>query len=107
MTRKSSVLTKHMKVIPYDPAEYLDSPEAIAAYIEAVIELAQEDGDYSAIAAALGNVARAKGMSAVAKEAGVARDTLYKSLAPDGDPRLSTMLGVFKALGLKIVAEPA
>ena len=87
----------------WDPAERLTTPDAIAAYLEAVFE----DGDPSLIAAALGDIARAKGMTEIAKAAGVTRDTLYKSLTKDGDPRLSTFLGVTKALGLKIQLEAA
>ena len=82
----------------WDPAERLTSREAIAAYLEAVFE----EGDAGLIAAALGDVARSRGMSEVARAAGVTRDTLYKALTKDGDPRLSTFLGVAKALGLKI-----
>ena len=82
----------------WDPAERLTSPEAIAAYLEAVFE----EGDPGLIAAALGDIARSRGMTEIARAAGVARDTLYKSLTRDGDPRLSTFLGVAKALGLKI-----
>lgn len=87
----------------WDPAERLTSPDAIAAYLEAVFE----DGDPALIAAALGDIARAKGMTEIAKAAGVTRDTLYKSLTKDGDPRLSTFLGVTRALGLKIQLEAA
>jgi probable addiction module antidote protein len=87
----------------WDPAERLVTPEAIAAYLEAVFE----DGDPSLIAAALGDVARAKGMTEIAKSAGVTRDTLYKSLTSDGDPRLSTFIGVAKALGLKLHLQTA
>ena len=86
----------------WDPAERLTSPEAIAAYLEAVFE----EGDPALIAAALGDVARARGMTEVARAAGVTRDTLYKALSKDGDPRLSTLLGVTKALGLKIHVAP-
>jgi probable addiction module antidote protein len=82
----------------WDPAERLTSPEAIAAYLEAVFE----EGDPGQIAAALGDVARARGMAQVAHAAGVTRDALYKALTKDGDPRLSTFLGVARALGLKI-----
>ena len=82
----------------WDPAERLTSPEAIAAYLEAVFE----EGDAGQIAAALGDVARARGMAQVARTAGVTRDALYKALTKDGDPRLSTFLGVARALGLKI-----
>ena len=87
----------------WDPADRLTTPEAIAAYLEAVLE----DGDPALIAAALGDVARAKGMTELAKSAGVTRDALYKSLTKDGDPRLSTFLGVTKALGLKLQLEPS
>jgi len=87
-----------IETTPWDPAERLTSPEAIAAYLEAVFE----EGDPGLIAAALGDVARARGMTEVARAAGVTRDTLYKALTKDGDPRLSTFLGVAKALGLKI-----
>lgn len=83
---------------PWDPAERLTSREAIAAYLEAVFE----EGDAGLIAAALGDVARSRGMTEVARAAGVTRDTLYKTLTKDGDPRLSTFLGVAKALGLKL-----
>ncbi|CAM5771944.1 transcriptional regulator [Labrys miyagiensis] len=82
----------------WDPAEYLDNPKKIAAYIEAAFE----DGDPAIIAAALGDVARAKGMSQLARDAGVTREALYKALSPTGDPRLSTLLGVIKALGVKL-----
>jgi probable addiction module antidote protein len=82
----------------WDPAERLTSKEAITAYLEPVFE----EGDPALIAAALGDVARARGMTEVARAAGVTRDTLYKALSKDGDPRLSTLLGVTKALGLKI-----
>ena len=87
----------------WDLAEHLTSPDAIAAYLEAVFE----DGDPSLIAAAFGDIGRAKGMTEIAKAAGVTRDALYKALTEDGDPRLSTFLGVAKALGLKIQLEAA
>ncbi len=87
---------------PWDPAERLTTPEAIAAYLEAVLE----EDDASLLVAALGDIARAKGMTEVAKAAGVTRDALYKSLSEGGDPRLSTFLGVAKALGLRVQLEP-
>ncbi len=92
-----------LEIKPWDPAEYLDSREAVAAYIEAAFE----DGDPAAIAHALGVVARAKGMSQLAREAGVTREGLYKALSSDGDPKLSTFLSVLKALGMKISAHAA
>jgi probable addiction module antidote protein len=86
------------KTTRWDPSEYLDNPKAIAAYLEAAFE----DGDPALIAAALGDIARAMGMTQLANEAGVTREALYKALSPTGDPRLSTFLGVMKALGLKL-----
>jgi probable addiction module antidote protein len=87
---------------PWDTAEHLDTPEAIAAYLEA----AMEDGDPAILTHALGQVARARGMSQIAKEAGVTREALYKALRSDGDPRASTLFGVFKALGLHLSVKP-
>ena len=89
-------------VTKFDAADYLNTPEDIAAYLEAAFE----DGDPALIAAALGDIARAKGMSEVARNAGVTRDTLYKSLTERGDPRLSTFVGVMRAMGLRLTAEP-
>jgi probable addiction module antidote protein len=87
----------------YDSADYLDSPEAIAAYIDAAFE----DGDPTLITHALGVVARAKGMSQLARDAGVTREALYKALTADGDPKLSTFIGVMKALGMRLTARAA
>jgi probable addiction module antidote protein len=92
-----------IKTIPWDPAEHLNSPAEIVAYLEAVVE----DGDPRIIASALGDIARSKGMSQVAKDAGVTRASLYKALSEDGDPRLSTLLGVAKALGLTLTFKAA
>jgi probable addiction module antidote protein len=86
---------KMEKVTKWDPVDYLDSPEAISAYMDAALE----DGDSSLIAAVLGDIARAKGMSSIAKETGLARENLYKSLSDKGNPELSTFLKVIKALG--------
>jgi probable addiction module antidote protein len=86
----------------WDTTEHLDSEEAIFAYIEAAFE----DGDPDLIKHVLGEVARARGMTAIAREAGVTREALYKALSEKGDPRLSTLIGVMKALGLKLAAEP-
>jgi probable addiction module antidote protein len=92
-----------LKITPFDPAEYLDTPGRIAAYLRVVFE----DGDPSLIAAALGDIARAKGMTQLAAEAGVTREALYKALSATGDPRLSTFLGVMKALGIKLTPRAA
>lgn len=88
---------------PWDSSEFLDSPDAIAAYLEAALE----DGDPALFTHALGQVARAKGMSQIAGEAGLSREALYRALSIDGDPRLSTLSGVMKALGLRIAVAPA
>ena len=87
-----------LKITKWDPAEYLDSPSSIAAYLEAAFE----DGDPALIATALGDIARAMGMTQLASQAGVSREALYKALSPSGDPRLSTLLGVIRALGLNL-----
>jgi probable addiction module antidote protein/putative addiction module killer protein len=92
-----------LKTTVWDPSEFLDSPESIAAYLEAAFE----DGDPSLIAAALGDIARAIGMTQMATQAGVTREALYKALSPNGDPRLSTFLGVMKALGIKLTPRAA
>ena len=92
-----------VKTKPWDPSEHLDSPKAIAAYLEAAFE----DSDPALIAAALGDIARAMGMTQLAAEAGVTREALYKALSPDGDPRLSTFLGVIRALGIKLKPRAA
>ncbi|PRD42126.1 putative addiction module antidote protein [Phyllobacterium phragmitis] len=86
----------------FDVLDHLKTPEERAAYLEAAFE----DGDASLIANALGDVARSVGMTAVAKEAGVTREALYKALSEKGDPRLSTLLGVVKALGIHLNVTP-
>ena len=91
------------KTSVWDSAEFLDSPERMTAYIEAAFE----DGDPSLIAHALGVVARARGMSQLARETGVSRDALYKALQPEGNPALQTLTSVMKALGMKLSVEGA
>lgn len=83
---------------PFDSADYIDTPEAVAAYLEAALE----DGDAQIIAATLGDIARSKGMAIIAERTGLAREALYKSLSADGNPRLTTLLGVLKAMGLRL-----
>ncbi len=92
-----------LKTSQWDPSEYLNSPKAIAAYLEAAFE----DGDPALITAALGDIARAVGMTQLANQAGVTREALYKALSAKGDPRLSTLLGVMKALVLKLKPRAA
>jgi len=91
------------KITHWCPDQRLDSSESIAAYLEAAFE----DGDPSLIAADLGDIALAIGMTQMATQAGVTREALYKALSPSGDPRLSTLLGVMKALGLKLTPHAA
>ena len=87
-----------IKTIPWDSAAYLKTDRDIAHYLEAVFE----DGDPAVVAAALGDVARAKGMSRVAEAAGLGRESLYKALSSDGNPEFATVLKVMHALGLKL-----
>lgn len=89
----------------YDVAEHLRTPEEMAAYLEACIEEAH--GDAAFVAKALGNITRAKGMSQVARDAGLSRESLYKALSGDRNPSFDTILKVIGALGLKLHAEPA
>lgn len=88
---------------PWDPADHLKTEEDMAAYLEAALE----EGDPALVAAALGDIARAKGMSQVAREAGLGRESLYKALSPAGNPELATVLKVIAALGLQLHAAPA
>ena len=88
---------------PYDVAEHLRTPEEMAAYLEASME--EADGDAAFLAKALGDIARAKGMSQVARDAGLSRESLYKALSGDRNPSLDTVLKVVGALGLKLRAE--
>lgn len=88
---------------PYDVAEHLRTPEEMASYLEASIE--EADGDAALIAKALGDIARARGMSQVTNDAGLSRDSLYKALSGERKPTLDTVLRVVRALGLKLRAE--
>ena len=90
---------------PYDVAEHLRTPEEMAAYLEAAMEEAGDDAAF--IAKALGDIARARGMSQVAGDAGLSRESLYKALSGDRNPSLDTVLKVVGALGLKLRAEAA
>lgn len=89
----------------YDVAEHLRTPEEMAAYLEACIEGA--NGDAAFIAKALGDIARAKGMTQVARDAGLSRESLYKALSGDRSPDFETILKVIRALGLTLHAEVA
>lgn len=94
-----------IKTTKYDVAEYLNTPEEMAAYLEACLE--EANGDAAFVAKALGNIARAKGMTEIARETGLSRESLYKSLSGERSPSFETVLKVITALGLKIHAEPA
>ena len=87
----------------YDVAEHLRTPEEMAAYLEASLE--EAEGDAELVAKALGDIARAKGMSQVARDAGLSRESLYKALSGERSPGFSTILKVLNALGLKLHAE--
>ena len=87
----------------YDVAEHLRTPEEMAAYLEACIE--EADGDAAFIAKALGDIARAQGMSQVARDSGLSRESLYKALSGERSPSFGTILKVITALGLKLSAS--
>jgi probable addiction module antidote protein len=95
--------TTRVKTTRFDSAEYLDSDEAIGAYLEEALET--EDPAF--IAHALGTIARARGMAQIAKETGLSRESLYKALSTEGNPEFSTVVRVMKALGLRFSVAPA
>lgn len=92
-----------LKSTPFDAAKYLDDPEAIAAYLSDILE----EGDAGLLAAALGDIARARGMTDIAQAAGLTREALYKALRPEAEPRLDTVARVCTALGVRLTVEPA
>jgi probable addiction module antidote protein len=87
---------------PFDPAVYLDNPEAMLAYLDGAFS----DGDVKEIADALGVVARARGMSRLAEDSGLTRQALYKALSGEGNPEFATVLKVIRALGLRLHPTP-
>lgn len=89
--------------VPYDVAEHLRTPEEMAAYLDAWLEEAPDE--VGGLARALGDIARAKGMTQVAKETGLSRESLYRALSADGNPSFATVLKVTKALGLRLHAQ--
>ena len=91
-----------VKTRPFDPAEYLDTSEGIATYMSEALET----GDPAFVADALGVVARARGMTEVAREAGVSRESLYRALSADGNPEFGTVMRVAQALGLQFSVTP-
>ena len=94
---------KKTQTTRYDVAEHLRTPEEMAAYLEACFE--EANGDAAFIAKALGEIARAKGMAQVARDAGLSRESLYKALSGDRSPGFDTILKVIEALGLSLHAE--
>jgi probable addiction module antidote protein len=96
-------MIKKIKTKLWDVTEHLETEEDMAAYLQAALE----EGDPALVAAALGDIARAKGMAQIAREAGLGRESLYKALSPEGNPEFATVLKVVRALGLKLHASPA
>lgn len=88
---------------PFDPAEYLDDREALAAYLSEALET----GDPAFVADSLGVIARAAGMANIAKATGLSRESLYRSLSAEGNPEFGTVLKVAEAIGVKLQAVPA
>ena len=105
MTKAAEMKTAKVKTTLYDVSEHLRTPEEMAAYLDAWFEEAPEDA--AGIARALGDIARAKGMSQVAKDAGLSRESLYRALSADGNPSFATVLKVAKALGIRLHAQAA
>jgi probable addiction module antidote protein len=97
--------TLKTETVEYDVAQQLRNPAEMAAYLDAW--LAEAPDDAPGIARALGDIARAKGMSQVARDAGLSRESLYKALSENGNPSFSTILKVARALGLRLHAEAA
>ncbi|MCL6527589.1 MAG: putative addiction module antidote protein [Thermaceae bacterium] len=93
---------KKVKLKKWDVVEHLKTEEDMVLYLEACLE----EGDPALITAALGDIARARGMSQVAREAGLSRESLYKALSGEGNPEFATVMKVVKALGLRLRAEP-
>lgn len=92
---------KKITTRPWDVVEHLKTDEDMATYLEAALE----DGDSSLISAALGDIARARGMTEIARETGLGRESLYKALSPEGNPEFATVLKVIQALKMKLHVE--
>jgi probable addiction module antidote protein len=99
MTKKISIAD----LPDFDFSEHLDSDQAMAEYLTVILE----ENDPALLAAALGDIARARGMSEIAKASGITREALYKALRPDAQPRFDTVNRVCAALGIKLVAQVA
>ena len=105
MPKAATKNTAKTRTMPYDVAQQLRTPEEMAAYLDAWLDEAPDDAP--GISRALGDIARAKGMTQVAKDAGLSRESLYKALSVDGNPSLATVLKVARALGVKLHAAAA
>ena len=105
MTKVAPMKRVKTKTSAYDVAEHLRTPEEMAAYLDAWLDEAPDDA--AGIARALGDIARAKGMSQVAKDAGLSRESLYRALSAEGNPSFATILKVAKALGVRLHAQAA
>jgi probable addiction module antidote protein len=103
-SKSKSAAGGRTRTVAYDVAEQLRTPEEMAAYLDAWLEEAPDDA--AGIARALGDIARAKGMSQVARDAGLSRESLYKALSESGNPSFATVLKVARAVGLKFHAQP-
>lgn len=88
---------------PWDMAENILTVEDVRLHLEAAFE----DGDPGVIAETLGAIARSRGMTEIARQAGVSRETMYRAFRPEGNPTLDTLVRVMRALGLKLIARPA
>jgi len=102
---EKTIMSKRIRVadLPeFDASSYLDSGASIAAYLTDILE----SGDAALLASALGDIARARGMTEIAKTAGITREALYKALRPDSAPRFDTVRRVCAALGVRLVAQP-
>ncbi|AXK55411.1 addiction module antidote protein [Pseudomonas protegens] len=95
----------HTPVTRFDAAEYLKNPEDMVAYLDACFE--EDTGDGKLIRAALNDIARARGMTQIARDTGLGRESLYKALGSQGNPEFATIIKVMKALGLKLHVSPA
>ncbi len=102
-TLEDSIMVKIADLPTFDAADYLDSEEVITAYLNAILE----ENDPALLASALGDIAKARGIAQIAKEAGLGRESLYKALREGASPRFDTISRVLKALGVKLVAVPA
>jgi probable addiction module antidote protein len=102
---KATKAVAQTKASAYDTAEHLRTPQEMAAYLDAWMQDAPDDT--AGIARALGDIARAQGMSQVARDAGLSRENLYRALSPEGNPSFATVAKVAKALGLRLHVQAA